>query len=200
LKIIDLEQGSDEWLKFRESHITATDVSAILGINSWKTAPQLWEEKMGMLPPIVQNARMKRGQDLEPIARQTLIDITQIDFKPVVVVHDVEPWAMASLDGYCYLHNVICEIKCPNMDTHNLALSGGLKPYYMSQVQWQLWITGAEECIYFSYMPDYKEPTAMIKIFPDPPYIEKIVESCRRFYEDNICSFSSPKFSTFQPR
>jgi putative phage-type endonuclease len=202
MKIIEnMEQGSPEWLKFRESHITATDVSSILGTNPFVTSQTLFERKLGIKSPEPLNDRMRRGQELEDVARKLLIERTGIDFKPVVVIHDVEPWAMASLDGRGYKcdllnpgggtimrHDYICEIKCPNNDTHQLALQGGIKSYYESQIQWQLWITGAEKCLFMSYFPDQDnmEQIAIVEVFPDSDYIESMVEKCRQFYEDHL--------------
>lgn len=146
MKIIDLPQGSDDWKLLRLSKITATDVSGILEINPWVTPLDIYNMKWGLKEGPKENDAMRRGKELEPIARQLLIEETGIQFEPIVCTHDTEEWAMASLDGWAHTHigstppiailrDVICEIKCPNLDTHQFALSGGIKPYYMSQVQ-----------------------------------------------------------------
>ncbi len=193
MHILNLDQDTPQWLEKRQKCITATDVGIIIGVSPFKSPLELWEEKLGIRKPQEMTLRMLRGKNLEPIARQLLIEETSIDFKPIVAVHNTETWAMASLDGYCDSNHVICEIKASNLDTHQFALSGGLKPYYFSQVQWQLWVTGASQCYYFNYMPEHVEPTAIVEVFPDYKYIDSMIETCRRFYEENLCMFLPPE-------
>ena len=113
-------QGSPEWLAFRKTKVTATDASAILGLNPWKTRLQLYHEKLSNDPPKPCNEAMQRGNDLEPIARDLFKIKTGHKMEPRVVVKD---WAMASLDGI-NAWNEILEIKCPGEKVHAVAVAG----------------------------------------------------------------------------
>jgi predicted phage-related endonuclease len=42
-----LDMPREEWLVLRRKGIGGSDVSAILGINPWKTAMDVWLEKTG---------------------------------------------------------------------------------------------------------------------------------------------------------
>lgn len=72
MKTIDLNQRSDEWLKWRSQGITASDIPIILGLSPYKTPWQLWAEKVGRInaPDISNNPNVKRGIRLEDVARQ----------------------------------------------------------------------------------------------------------------------------------
>ena len=62
MKILQLEQGSQPWLSYRQKHIMATDAAIVLGLNNFKDMHQLWQEKMGFIEPEPANEAMKRGQ------------------------------------------------------------------------------------------------------------------------------------------
>lgn len=59
-----------EWHSARQSLITASDVPALFGISPWKTARQLYEEKLGTISAFDGNAATRRGRNLEPTILQ----------------------------------------------------------------------------------------------------------------------------------
>lgn len=194
MKIIkDIEQGTEAWLEWRRSRITATDAGVILGLNPWTNPIELWKQKLQMVPPIQVNDRMNRGRELEPIARQEFIHLMGIDMVPLVVESDEYFWCGASLDGFNEEINTILEIKCPSLASHRAAIDGVIAEYYMSQVQHQLFCTGAEKCYYWSYHPDVSQKCAVIEITPNLEYIKNMVEKEKYFYEVNMCQMIEPE-------
>lgn len=133
-QVIDMEQGSPEWLALRKTKITATDASVIMGANPWKTKSQLYQEKLSDDPPKPPNARMQRGVVLEPIARALFCFKTGHHMIPKVIVRG---WAMASLDGINDRDEIL-EIKCPGEKDHSLAMRGQIPEHYFPQLQHQM--------------------------------------------------------------
>ena len=72
MKVVDLNQRSEEWLQWRSKGVTASDIPIILGLSPYKTRWQLWAEKVGRInaPDISNNPNVKRGVRLEDEARQ----------------------------------------------------------------------------------------------------------------------------------
>lgn len=68
-RIVQLVQGSAEWLAYRRSVRNASESAALLGLSPWMTPYQLWRVKTGRFEPPVTQA-MQRGTELEPLARQ----------------------------------------------------------------------------------------------------------------------------------
>lgn len=182
MKIISLEQGSQEWLDFRRKCITATDASVILGCNPYKNINELIAEKVNGLTTHV-NERMQRGKDLEPLALRAFGDITDGIYFPAVVVHDDYTWCMASLDGLEIDGGSIVEIKCPGKSTHTMAKKGKIHDYYYAQIQHQLACTELEFSYYFSY--DGVE-NHLLKIDRDNEYIRDMLEKEFEFYKEHI--------------
>ena len=65
------------WLKERSKGIGGTDISAILGLNPWKTAYDVYLDKIGEAKPVEENMPMKMGMLLEPIVAGLYEDVTQ---------------------------------------------------------------------------------------------------------------------------
>lgn len=172
----DLEQGSDEWLALRKTKITATDASVIMGVNPWKTISQLYKEKKSEARPTPPNERMKRGTELEPVARDLFNAKTGYRMIPKVVVKE---WAMASLDGINSC-NEILEVKCPGENDHALAISGKIPDYYFPQLQHQMYVCNSDRVFYYSF--DGVDGVGVV-VRRDEKYIEKMVKEELKFLE-----------------
>lgn len=177
-KIIELEQGSTEWLAFRKNHITATDTASILGVAYKKTALQLWEEKLGLREPEPENDRMRQGKTLEEEARKFLNNREENDFEPIVLESTIYPFMMASLDGMNSEGDII-EIKCGGTAYMNI-LSNRIEPYYYSQCQKQMFVSGENRIYYFVYLSPEKNKG--ITLDRNDDFIEKMIEAEKEFY------------------
>lgn len=176
-KILKIEQGTPEWHALRKTKITATDASVIMGPYPWKTKLQLFHEKISdETAKNIVNARMQRGLDLEPVARELFQIETGIHVKPCVVVKD---WAMASLDGMCAWEETIIEIKCPGEKDHALALAGKIPAHYYPQLQHQMYVTDLNHMFYFSF--DGIDGVT-IRVERNDEYIQKMIQEEQEFY------------------
>src|ERR1035437_7322780 len=94
-KIIQLIQGSADWLEYRLKMRNASETAAVLGVSPWCTPYQLWLLKTGRSVPKA-TAAMQRGTDLEPAARLAYEAQTGNSMQPLVVQDGAYS---ASLDG-----------------------------------------------------------------------------------------------------
>ncbi len=173
----EMEQGSAEWLSLRTSKITSSDAAVIMGVSPWKNINQLYEEKVTQEIKKFVNDRMKRGTDLEPIARDLFSIQNGIDMFPRVVIRD---WAMTSLDGMSECGKYILEIKCPGEKDHALALAGKIPEYYIPQLQHHMFVTGLDFIYYYSF--DGADGVTLV-VKRDDKYIEKMMEEEKKFYD-----------------
>lgn len=73
------------WLELRQQCITGTDISAILGVNEYKSKIDVWLDKVGRGNEVEENSKMIAGRKLEPFVREWFSDyigksITQGEF------------------------------------------------------------------------------------------------------------------------
>lgn len=182
-----IKQNTPEWLDMRKSHIGASDCPIIMGVSPWKTPFALWEEKLGLRECPPQNEAMKRGHELEPIARELYSKITGNKVEPKVVFHKEHKYLMASLDGINSDGNIIVEIKCPGKASHDTAKNGKIPEVYYPQLQHQLETSkhlaknGNNILHYFSYFND--DDWALVEVERDDSYIEDMLVKEGEFYE-----------------
>ncbi len=173
---MQLVQGTQEWLELRKTKITATDSCVIMGSSHWKTKIQLYNEKISDENNTFMNDAMKRGLELEPIARSLFTIQTGIEVEPKVVIKD---WAMASLDGISECGKHVVEIKCPGEKDHATALKGKVPEHYYPQLQHQMWVCDVEKMYYFSF--DGADGV-IVEVVRDPFYLEKMIAEEYKFF------------------
>lgn len=173
-------QGSDEWLKFREGKIGASDCPSILGINPWETQLECWERfVLGKRKP--KTSAMKRGNDLEIKARDLFCRLFEDYYEPVVAQWKENPRIIASLDGWN--GKCILEVKCPNKESHLSAKRGEVPSYYLAQMQHQMMVMGCSDAWYCSFDG---EMIATIPVRRDEKLIEEIKKSESHFLKSVI--------------
>ncbi len=186
-----IQQNTPEWLEMRKSKVGASDAPIIMGDSPWKTAFQLWEEKLGLRQPPQMNAAMQRGHELEPIARQAYNDYTGNAAEAEVVFHPERKWMMASLDGISLDRSIVLEIKCPGQKDHDEAKAGRIPKKYYAQLQHQLATIGVNLLHYFSYKDgDY----SLIEVERDEKYIQKLYTKEGDFWK-KLQNFDAPALS-----
>jgi putative phage-type endonuclease len=148
--IVDLEQGTPEWLDWRKTRRCASESAALLRVALYppKTPHALWEAKTGVETPVnyyLERART-RGRALEPVARALYESERSELMVPWVV--DGDGGYGASLDGLSFHGGRILEVKCPFFGTGSKlwkqATAGKVPKHAAVQVQHQLMASGAE--------------------------------------------------------
>ncbi len=177
--IIDLIQGSKEWHNFRRLHIGASDASSIMGLNPWVTPQQLWEEKVfGWQREM--NDKMRLGQLMEEEARLCYELLSGKSVSPLVAESSVYKFISASLDGITQDRKHAVEIKC-GKSSHSLAKKEIIPPYYISQLQHQMYVFELEKMDYFSYS---KKDQYIIEVNRDQKFIDEMIEKEKEFWHN----------------
>lgn len=166
MKIIDLPQGSSEWLAARAGKVTASRIADVMAkIKTGEAAArrdyrsQLVAETLTGRPQEdgFINAEMTWGTDQEPFARSAYelakdVLVDQVGF----VLHPTIDRAGASPDGYSA--KVGLEIKCPKTATHLQYLIDGTVPSkYQPQMLWQMACMETEATDFVSFDPRLPE-------------------------------------------
>jgi len=200
--ILNVEQGSDEWLKARLGVITASEFHKIITPSGSKSASAneymgklIAEHLTGEQQENFMSDDMARGNELEPKARSFFEAIKDVKVDEVGMVYKDSNKAIAcSPDGLLLLSNYAnddvkfyfyqegLEIKCPKLANHiSYVISDQIPKKYIPQVQGSIWVTGADGWWFMSYHPDYKP--LIIFVERDNAYIEKMEEIILSFSE-----------------
>ena len=177
--MLQIKQNTQEWLDFRRNKIGASDAPIIMGVSPWKTAYQLWEEKVGLRSPSAQSFAMKRGTEMEDTARRAFSSRMGLKFEPKVILHPIYGFMMASLDGFNEENRLLVEIKCPGMVDHGIAVDGEIPEKYMAQLQHQMECADVEMMYYYSFGVT---EGIVIEVERDRSYIANMIDKEREFY------------------
>ena len=101
--VADIDKLSyTEWLQVRRSGIGGSDAAAALGLSPWKSALELWQEKVsGQNQPHQENEAMIWGRLMEPIITREYVRRTGLTVTPMRSMLQAAnwPWMLADLDG-----------------------------------------------------------------------------------------------------
>lgn len=65
----------EQWLDLRRADITASDVAIVCGMGAYGSAAELYAEKKGLRPPLVDSGVLKRGRWGEAAVFEALLDV-----------------------------------------------------------------------------------------------------------------------------
>jgi len=135
-------QSGDDWLSWRKTGIGASDISVLMGSNTFKTEFKLWNEKSGFEKDTPMNPAIAHGIKFEPFARDWVNKDQGLNLKPICLEDTEISHFKASLDGYDPEKKVLCEIKCPvsKKILDDVLKSQTVPKYWTDQVQWQIMI------------------------------------------------------------
>lgn len=183
MKIIDCEQGSEEWLAARSGIATASCFSAILAtIKSGEAAERrnyraklVVERLTGRCVSGFTTAAMQQGTEREPLARAAYESRTRTFVNEVGFCRHDELEAGASPDGLIGDDGGL-EVKCPELATHLSYLRLKTEPAaYTPQIQGCMWITGRAWWDFVSFNPDF--PAHLQLVIRRVPRDEKAIAS-----------------------
>lgn len=163
MKILNLVQGSREWLAHRVTHFNASDAPAMMGCSPYKTRSQLLRELHTGIAPEVDTATQKRfdnGHRAEALARPLAEKIVGEDLYPVT---GTEGRLSASFDGLTLDERIGFEHKAMNADLREAFRQiDALHPadstpdclllplYHRVQMEQQLHVSGAERILFMA--------------------------------------------------
>jgi putative phage-type endonuclease len=179
--LVNLQQGTPEWLNWRFEGIGASDAPAIMGENPWKSRSRLMKEKFER-KKVKLNAAMIRGTELEPVARESYEKRFGIAVPPACLQSNLHSWMRASVDGITSCGTKVIEIKCGEGAYWNSSTSGAVPTYYMGQLQHILAVTGLESIDYWCFVP--KKPEIHIQVERDESYIARLIEMEKLFWHE----------------
>jgi len=188
MKEIDLEQGSEEWLAWRRTKITASMAPIIMGVSPYRTKQQLWRELMGLDDTQPDNEAMRRGRELEPMIRRALEMKVGMELLPKVFQHSEYEWLSASLDGINMKERIAIEIKTVGKADHELALKNEVPKKYIPQLQTIMAVCDLDEILYCSF---YGEPIHFW-VQRDQTYIDEMTPKLKEFW-DSLQNFEEPE-------
>jgi len=182
--IANKAMSQDRWLEARRDGVTATQVSrAASGPGGFEQAVAEYREEFQE----TDNPFMKFGRDWEGPISLHLKDNYGVMPNEWLICAEENPRHLATPDGLTLGHHQISEIKTTGKDWN----PEKIPVQYRRQVQWQLYVTGAESCVFAwmlreerggVFVPAWFQPKVIV-LGRDEEMISELVTVADRLWE-----------------
>lgn len=187
MKILNLVQGSPEWIEHRRTHFNASDAPAMMGVSKYQTRSDLLKAKAtGADRDIDANtqALFDRGHAAEAAARPIAERIIGDELFPVVTGTEIDGLRLsASLDGMTMAGDTLFEHKLYSQSLAERVRTGTLEPHYTVQMDQQMLVTGADKVL-FMCSDGTEENCAWMWYYRNPEAEAAIVAGWSQFLAD----------------
>jgi putative phage-type endonuclease len=182
----------------RLAGISATDVAAIIGVNPYCSAVQVWAAKRGEGPPPTDTERSTWGERLEPLIRDDYAQRHGVHVeRRGTLAHLDRPWMLASPDGLVYSGGADEPDRGLEIKTHTIRLrhlygdpgTDEVPPYELCQCAWGMAVTGLPRWDLVVFMDN--QPAEYV-IDRDDELIAGLQERAERFLVDNVRGGAPP--------
>ena len=194
MEILNLIQGTDEWVAHRKTSLNASDAPAMMGCSSYKTRDQLIAERAtGIIPEV--DAMTQRlfdsGHRFEGLARPLAEKIIGEDLYPCTGLMDGTRLS-ASFDGLTMLEEVAFEHKRMNSRLRDVLSTPGctgadLPMEYQIQMEQQCAVSGCDRVLFMA--SDWDDQDQLIEelhcwYMPNPELRSRIVAGWEQLLKD----------------
>lgn len=195
-------QNQDEWLHNRRQVITGTEISAIMGMNPYKTRFDLWLDKTGQLDPIEDNEAMRIGRIVEPGLRmEAERQYGHIMEAPGCLQSKRWPIIGGTPDGLREGIPWIFEFKTAGIANSFATLkldqtdwgdenTDQVPANYLMQCMWYMALAGADQCELIALIGNHG--VRQYTIERDQELIEIMVAEAEKFWRDHIENGEQP--------
>lgn len=154
MKIINLEQGTQEWLDYRKDRFSASVTPVLFGVGYHKAYQEAYYRYGGgKRPDISCIPAVQLGLEYEPKVRDFINVSLERNFKPIVCEYEQDGRFIASLDG-CDKGEIL-EIKVSECELIAYRNSKEVPLRYIYQVQHQMMVCNAKKALLAIAYPKY---------------------------------------------
>lgn len=182
--VVDLIQGSEEWLKWRFTGIGTSEAPVVEGISPYKAPRQLYIEKRTK-KAIEEPGKafiFEQGHKVEKMIRAEAEKRLNCTFKPMCVQHDRYPHLLGSLDGLDARLGLL-EAKNVDKEVIKAAEAGVIPDHHYSQMQHAFNVSGVDVGQWYGYNVALKKGVAVL-VKSNVEYMKQLEEKEHRFWND----------------
>lgn len=193
MKILNLVQGSPEWIADRLKHFTASEAPAMKNASKYMSRTELLLlKKTGNAKPIDKftQSLFDKGHAAEENARPfaeaelELCHFEVVKLLPIVASINIDGLnLLSSYDGYCESPLALWEHKLFNKTLIENVLNGVLEPHHYWQLEHQALVAGADE-VMFTCSDGSEENSASMMYTSVPERREALIAGWKQFAID----------------
>ncbi len=191
MPVLDAQQGSDRWLQMRLGVITGSNAHrAVSKADSDTRATYMASLVAGVCTGVteeINSKHMEWGKDQEPAARSSYEFAASVTIDPLCFVYKDDTFRTGCSPDGIVTPTRGCEIKCPWDSTNYVKFltEDKIKPEYVWQYQFTLWVMDAVEWDFVQYDPRMrKNALKILKVEKDPAKFKTFEDAVPQFIHD----------------
>lgn len=180
-------QTRTEFLADRQNYLGASDMAAILGVDPNKSALDVYNEKLGLVPPFEGNNQTERGLKLENIAAQEYSERTgnKVHRRHTELVHPKYDFIRGHIDRRVVGDKRPVEIKVPSRAMFYKIKREGLPEPWIVQMQTYLWLDKSRIGDFAPFCPDVWE-SLPFEVPAEPDLFDRIEHAAVFFWTEHV--------------
>ncbi|MNO55007.1 YqaJ-like viral recombinase domain protein [compost metagenome] len=189
----------DEWLEWRRKGIGGSDVAAICGLSRYKSALEVYLDKIGEIPPKEDNPKMKAGRILEPVIADWFTEETGIRVQKQNCIFQSKeyPFMLANIDRWVIGENSGLEIKNTSEYNRNDWFDGQtevIPTEYQLQANHYMAVLGAERWYVAVLIGGWDFQWRVIE--RDDHLIANLITIEQAFWQHNVLGLNLPQVTS----
>ena len=198
--------SEEEWLAYRRKGIGGSDVAALLGISPWRTARDLFYDKLNIA--VVEDhednwVALEMGHLLEPLVAKIFQHRTGYKVYQIkkMFQHPKYPWMLADVDYFVELPDgttAILEIKTTNYNAKdNWWLDGEetIPAYYESQGRHYMAVMDVDRCFFCCLYGNNEQESIIRDMQRDLAYEDEMIFLEQDFWENHVLTRTPPPYT-----
>lgn len=190
------EMTHDEWLDWRKKGIGGSDVAAICGLSRYKSALEVYLDKLGEIPPKEDNPKMKAGRILEPVIADWFGEETgyKVQKQNWIFQHKDYPFMLANIDRWLPGLNAGLEIKNTGEYSRHDWFDGQteiIPTEYQLQANHYMAVTGADRWFVAVLIGGWDFQWRVIE--RDEKLIQSLITIEQNFWENHVVAKVQPE-------
>jgi putative phage-type endonuclease len=181
-----LDMPREQWLELRKKGIGGSDSAAIVGLDRYRSAFDVYAEKIGLKPEQPDNEAMRQGRDLEQYVAERFMEATgkKVRRRNAVLQHPEHHWMLANIDRWVVGENAGFEAKTTSVLNRAKFSQGEFPPSYYVQCMHYMAVTGAER--WYLGVLVLNKAFHVFTIERDEAEVQTLIEAEKHFWENHV--------------
>lgn len=184
-----------DWLDVRRTGIGGSDIAAICGLSRYKSPMEVYLDKLGEIPPIEDNPKMKAGRKLEPVIAEWFAEETgmKVMKQNSVFQSNEHKFMLANIDRWLPGQN--SGLECKNTGEYARADWEGTQAptEYVLQCNHYMAVTGADRWMLAVLVGGWDFQWRVIE--RDEELIRNLITIEHEFWHNHVLEKIPPAFS-----
>lgn len=187
-----LNLDKEEWLKYRKSGIGGSDAGAVCGLNPYRTAMQVYQDKISEEIEEVDNEAMRQGREFEDYVARRFMEATgkKVRRANAMFYDEKNPFMLADVDRMVVGENAGLECKTASPYMEDKWKDGKIPLSYQIQCYHYMAVCNADA--WYIAVVIYGREFKYYKIERDEAVIADLVQIEKSFWENHVMRRQMP--------